>query len=315
MVTSDAPAISAAPLVALAAEPSPVAPPTNGALSLEVTFERELDAPVTAIALEKSPHAAALGRDEVWVHGASGWTSKPLPRAVRGRTRETLAIFFGRDYRVRVVGSEGDEPGHHGVYLRLLDAGFEAARTEIGRLGTLESELVAVLGTDDPEIVCRPGDICIVKSRKGWRTIAAPESLRLVALGGGAGFALGGRQLSKLDVEWTAIGAPGSWAQADFLFAVEDTAWVVETAASRIHVLRGGAWRVEPSPIHHPIALWGSAHDTLWLVGEEGLSFFDGKSWKSASHAPKNLKTVLGRGADDVWVGGDSGLFRVRRGD
>lgn len=290
---------------ATAASPEPVA-------TLSVGFREEIDAPVLAIALEHPPLVAALSRDRLFVHDAKGWRSEALPRSIGPGPEQALAIFYGRDDRIRVIGTRTDHDKPEGVYLRLLPAGFKIERSEIGRLGDLRGAFVAVLGTADPEIVCRPGDVCLVKRRSGWTTIAAPADIHRVVLGEGEGWAVAGKQLLHLEAKsFEPVGPVGSWQTADALFATRDRAWVVETGASRIHAYANGAWHVEPSPIRGPRALWGASADALWLAGDGGLAFFDGQSWRPASSAPAPLSVVLGRSADDVWVGGEHGLFHV----
>jgi hypothetical protein len=303
-VASAAPAPSAAP----SSSPLEPAPPAT----LSVGFREEIDAPVFAIALEHPPLVAALSRDRLFVHDEKGWRSEALPRSVGPGPEQDLAIFYGRDDRIRVIGTRTDHGKAEGVYLRLLPAGFKIEKSEIGRLGDLRGAFVAVLGTADPEIVCRPGDVCLVKRRSGWTTIAAPVDIRRVVLGEGEGFAVAGKQLLHLEPKsFEPAGPVGSWQDADALFATRDRAWVVETGASRIHSYANGAWHVEPSPIRGPRALWGASPDALWLAGDGGLAFFDGQSWRLASSAPAPLSVVLGRSADDVWVGGEHGLFHV----
>jgi hypothetical protein len=273
-------------------------------------LRREIEAPVTAIALEEPPHAAALGAEAVWVHDARGWRAERLPPSARAAQGSAISLFYGRDNRVRVTGSRLVDGAPRGVYLRWLPSGFRLERAEIGRLAALTGPLVAVLGTADPEIVCQPGDVCLVKRRSGWATIPAPADVSRVALGEGVGWAVAGRQLFRLGGAWESAGPPGTWSQADALFATRDRAWVVETAAARVHAFAGGAWTVTPSPITGPRALWGARADALWLAGDGGLAFFDGASWRRATDAPP-LLAVLGRSERDVWAGGPRGLYRV----
>jgi hypothetical protein len=280
-----------------------------------VTFHREVEGPITAIALEKPPHVAALGRDAAWIHDAHGWRPEALPAAARPGPSVELAVFYGRDFRARVVGTRSREGEAESVYLRWLPGGFRAASSEIGRLGAPRGALHAVLGTEDPEIVCRPGDTCIVKRASGWTTIAAPADLRRVVLGGGVGWALAGPQLLRLGGEgWEAAGPRGTWEAGDALFATREAAWVIETARALVHAFDGARWRVTASPVERPRAIWGAGPNALWLVGDGGLAYFDGAAWRMAKEAPGPLAVVTGRGADDVWVGGARGLFRVERG-
>jgi hypothetical protein len=296
--------VSAAPSAPL--EPPP--PP------LSIRLHREIEAPTTALALEAPPHAAALGGDAVWIHDARGWRREALPGSALRAPAPRLDVFYGRDDRVRVVGTRGPLPSDASVYLRWKPGGFVSGRGEIGRFADLRGGLVSVLGTKDPEIVCRPGDQCIVKRRTGWTFVPAPPAVERVVLGGDVGWALGGDTVYRLGDAFRAAGPAGSWAHADDLFALPDRAWVIETATSRVHALEGApgearAWRVTPAPIPHPRAMWGTSPSALWLVGD-GIAYFDGARWSVAADAG-TFAVVAGRGADDLWVAGPSGVYRV----
>jgi hypothetical protein len=292
--------------VAASAPIAPAPPP------LTAKFHRELADPVSAIALEIPPHAAALGADRVFLHDARGWRSEVLPKSARPGPSVDLSLFYGRDNRVRLIGTHAAKAGPEGVYLRWLPAGFKREKAEIGRLSDPHGALVAVLGTAEPEIVCRPGDVCLVKRRSGWTSVKAPPDIQRVVLGGGVGWAVAGQTLLRLGAEaWEPVGAKGTWQSADALFATREKAWIVETNAARLHSFDGAAWTVTPAPLAHPRALWGATADALWLVADEGLAFFDGSVWHPVPGAPSALTTVAGRSADDVWVGGGGGLFRI----
>lgn len=282
--------------------------------TLTATFHREVTDAVTAIALETPPHAAALGADRVFLHDARGWRSEPLPNNVRPGPSLDLSLFYGRDNRVRLIGTHAGKSGPEGVYLRWLPAGFKREKAEIGRLSDPRGALVAVLGTAEPEIVCRPGDVCLVKRRSGWATVPAPDAIHRVVLGGGDGWAVAGQTLLRLgDDGWKPAGAPGTWQTAEALFATRDHAWIVETSAGRLHTFDGASWQVTTAPLAHPRAIWGATADALWLAADEGLAYFDGTTWRRVQGAPAPLATVAGRSADDVWIGGAGGLFRIER--
>ncbi|HYP88710.1 MAG TPA: hypothetical protein VEQ59_11165, partial [Polyangiaceae bacterium] len=68
------------------------------------TFERVLDTPCRAMALDREPYVAALGDDAVTVFDKRGRHEEKLPDALRG-SGMSLGVFFGRDYRVRVAGT------------------------------------------------------------------------------------------------------------------------------------------------------------------------------------------------------------------
>jgi hypothetical protein len=297
-------------------------PPSTGAkppapATLAVAFHREVEGAASAIALEKPPHAAAIGPERLWIHDDKGWRSEALPRSLKQEPAFELSVFYGRDDRVRVVGTRGSGEAAENVYVRGRPGGGLAPEPgEIGRLASRRGALVAVLGTEDPEIVCRPGDVCLVKRRSGWATIAAPADLRRVTLGDGAGWALAGRRLLRLgEGGWTDPAPAGAWDAADRVFALRDRAWVIETMADRVFSFDGSRWTEIPSPIERPRAMWGTSADALWLVGDGGLAFFDGSAWRRAREAPGPLAAVAGRDPRDVWVAGARGVFRVERAD
>jgi hypothetical protein len=304
---------SAATAVA-SAEPPPVpdaaAPPAEPA-SFDVELVREIEAPSAALALDVPPHAAALSQSAAWIHDARGWRSEALPASVVREPAPKLAIFYGRDHRVRVVGTHLEAGVLGSVYLRSKPNGLIDGGGEIGRFADNKGGLVAVLGDKDPEIVCRLGDACVVKRRSGWTFIPIVEGLERVVLGDDVGWALGGHTLHRLDGTFHAVGAPGSWQHADDLFALRDRAFVVETEAGLVHAFDGTAWQAMPSPIPHPRAMWGASAKGLWLVGD-GIALHDGTSWRVAKGVSGPFVAVLGRGEGDVWIAGPSGVFRVR---
>lgn len=272
-----------------------------------VAFHRELEAAVTALAVERAPFAAAVTRDAVWMHEAQGWHEEALPASARGLP---FAVFYGRDDRVRLVRVRSGDASAPGVYLRWKPGGFRAAPYELGKLAALPRPLVSVLGNDDPEIVCQPGETCLVKRRTGWRFLESPPDLVQTTLGEGVGWAIAGTQLLRLGDHWERVGPPGEWHTADALFATHDRAWVIETARDIVHTFDGTAWHAVPSPVAHPRALWGPRPDALWLAGEGGLALFDGKAWHRVAGAPAPLTAVAGRG-DEAWIGGERGLYRI----
>jgi hypothetical protein len=285
----------------------------SSAATLALDLFREIEAPATALALDLPPHVAALSSAAVWIHDARGWRSEALPASVVKEPPPKLAIFYGRDHRVRVVGTHLSSGGVGSVYLRSKAGGLVDGGSEIGHFADGRGGLVAVLGDKDPEIVCRLGDACVVKRRSGWTFVPIPADLERVALGEDVGWAVGGHAIHRLDERFHVLGDPGSWQRADDLFALHDRAFVVETDAGRIHAFDGSRWQVTPSPIPRPRAMWGASANALWLVGD-GIAFFDGSAWRVAPPVGA-FAAVLGRSASDVWVVGAAGVFRVRARD
>lgn len=298
---------SAAPSASAAVEaPAPA--------RLRVTFHREIDAPSTALALEVPPHAAALAHDAAWIHDRVGWRREGFPAAILKGSAPKLGVFYGRDTRIRVVGTQERDGAVASVYLRARPH-LILANGEIGRFADLKGGLVAVLGDADPEILCRLGDQCVIKRRTGWTFVPIPPALDRVALGGDVGWAVGGQQAhklaaTKLDSTFHTFGPTGSWKHVDGLFALPDRPFVIETEPALVHVLESGRWRVFSSPVPRPRAMWGTAPDDLWIVGD-GLAHFDGVVWRVADDAPGPFEAVLGRNRGDVWLAGANGVFRV----
>lgn len=286
--------------------------PAKAPLPGRPEFIREFAQPVTALALDAPPHVAALGATAVFVRDRTGWHEQALPASVLQAPELRLSLFYGRDFRVRVVGTHAGPKGTQSVYLRSLPGGFKAAPDELGRLGnTRTGALVAVLGTADPEVVCRPGDLCLIKRISGWSSLPAPSDLSRVAISNGVGWAAAGKQLLREGRTWTPVGTPGPWQRAGTLFLVGERAFVLEPERRLIHEFANGLWRSSESPVGAPSAIWGAAPDALWLVGEGGVARFDGNVWRKVDTAPSELTTVLGSKTGEVWFSGKSGVYRV----
>lgn len=302
---------SAAPT---SAAPLPRAPSPEPVAAVDDTaFERVLEAPVRAVAIDKEPHVSALGRRVAHVHDAKGWREEALPGPALDDA--ALALFYGRDYRLRLVGTRQSEAGLETLYYRWLPGGFRPAPDEIGRLGsTRRGGFVALLGTADPEVVCRPGDVCLVKRLSGWATVAAPAELDLVAIRAGGAWAVAGRTLLCVDADkrWKTLSDAGPWSTADALWVTADAVWVAEAGADRLHRFDGTSWQSSPSPTKAPRALWSAEPSGgLWLGGEQGLHRFDGALWRRVTAISGAVSAINGRSATDVWVGGSAGLFRT----
>jgi hypothetical protein len=277
----------------------------------ELRFERVVEAPCRALALDREPYMAALGDDVVTVTDKRGTHQEKLPDALRGPGL-ALGVFFGRDYRVRVAGSAHTAQGDEVRYYRSLRGGLEPALDELGPLGARGGPgLVALLGTADPEIVCRVGQSCLLKSVKGWAKASAPAGLERVGLSLGNGWAIAGTSLFNLGKkDWTPVTAPGPWQRADDAFVRGAHACVVEHDPSRLHHFDGQAWHSSASPIAGPRSLWGS-EDSLWVAGDGGAARLDGAAFRKVEGVSQ-VKQVLGRSSTDVWLCTASGVYRGR---
>lgn len=276
-------------------------------------LERVVAAPCRALALDQEPYVAALGNDSVTVFDKRGQHEEKLPASLRASqasgTTLDIGVYFGRDYRVRVAGTAHTPQADQVRYFRSLPAGIVPAPDELGPLGRPGAPgLVALLGTADPEIVCRPGMQCLIKRVSGWGRASAPADLLHVGLSLGTGWAIAGTTLFTLDKDWVALPA-GTWRRADTAFIRGREACVVEHDQSLLHHFDGTVWKASAAPISGPRTLWG-ATDAFWIAGDGGAVVFDGGNWVKVSQEP--IAQVLGRSASDVWLCSPSGTYRYR---
>jgi hypothetical protein len=274
------------------------------------SFERVLDKPCRALALDREPYVASLGDDAVTVIDKRGTHEEKLPDALRGPT-VSVGVFFGRDYRVRLAGTAHTQTGDEVRYYRSLPGGLKPALDELGPLGNRGTPaLVALLGTADPEIVCRVGQSCLIKTVNGWAKASAPSGLERVGLSLGSGWAIAGKSFFNLRKDWAPVAAPGPWQKADDAFVRGEHACVVERAASKLHHFDGSAWHSSPSPVAGPRSVWGS-EESLWIAGDGGAATLEGEAFQKVPGITR-VAQVLGRSSKDVWLCTDSGVYRSR---
>jgi hypothetical protein len=278
-------------------------------------FERELEVEVRSIGLGERRMAALA--DEPWVKDRGDWKRVPIPAAYRpgAGERDEARIFFGRDDRPRLMGTRrraGGEPDRI-VYLRLKPEGWQPALYEIGRLGspTLPGGMFGVLGHADPEVVCKVGDVCIIKRRTGWTTVDSGPGEAAVKLCGSEAWGLYPDALARMtDAGWQRLPGSVPWRQPTGFWAVDESdIWVSEASAGKLFHYDGQTWTEHVAVIAGPRELWASAADDLWLVGEGGSAHFDGHKWARVKGLPGPLTQIEGSSASDVWVGGGAGLW------
>ncbi len=247
------------------------------------------------------------------------WQDVPLPEQLRPRSgeRDEVRIFFGRDDQPRIMGGRLEGARAAPVYLRRRPpAGWVAERNETGRLlGPPPAPLFGVLGHDDPEVVCKLGDQCIVKRLTGWSTVPAPERRLRMELSGKLAIAFGDQVLLRLERSgFVPLGGPAPFGSAGGAFVDPDgKAWVSEPKASTLHRYDGTSWTKLASPVHAPRGLWGAGSSDLWVAGEDGVGYFDGKEWRRVAGPEGSFAEVVGRTSDEVWVAGASGVWRGSR--
>jgi hypothetical protein len=273
-------------------------------------LERVLDKPCRALALDQEPYVAALGDDAVTVLDKRGTHEEKLPDGLRG-PNISVGVFFGRDYRVRLAGTAHTPTGDEVRYYRSLPGGLRPAPDELGPLGKPGAPgLVALLGTADPEIVCRAGISCLIKRISGWAKASAPVGLEHVGLSWGSGWAIAGTTFYRLEKDWVAASAVGPWRHADDAFVRDQHACVVEHDGSRLHHFDGAAWHSSAAPVTGPRSVWGGKA-SLWIAGDGGAAVLVDDAFQSLPDISR-VAQVLGRSDDDVWLCTNDGVFRAR---
>jgi hypothetical protein len=226
--------------------------------------------------------------------------------------RSTVELFFGRDNEPRLMGfapsgAGGDVP----VYLRFRQGAFRSEPSELGPLGAPHGALYGVLGFADPEVVCRPRELCLVKRTTGWQRAPAHDDPAHVILRNGAVFALRADHIERLvERSWTPLEPARAFDHPlDVWLAPSGELWVVDSSADALFRLRSGRWEPVTSPIAEPRAVFGRAERAIFVVGTNGAAEYDGHSFRCVSNLSGPLHLAFGVG-DSVWLAGESGVYR-----
>lgn len=274
-------------------------------------FEQALTKPVRALALGDGGRIAVLA-DEPSVNGGKGFRELPLPAMLKPKSDQTeeLGIFFGRDYEPRIMGTRHTSDGDKPVYLRHVNGAWRDGRDEIGQLGSANrGDLWGELGTIDPELVCRTNAVCIIKRNSGWVTAPAGNVRRVVQLINGNVVGLDASGISSIDAKGWKVATPApAWQTPRAFWTSNQEAWVASDDG--LWHFASGAWTKTAPPIAEPRAFAGTSGTSVWIVGKGGAARFDGKAWQRVSLTGP-LTVVAARAENDVWIGGDSGLFHL----
>lgn len=282
------------------------------AAPLELSLTQLLSVPVSAIGLGEGTRIGVLA-DSPYVGDARGLRALPLPASLRPKPSESdaLGIFFGRDNEPRIMGSRRGEKGERAVYLRHLPNGWRDGREEIGQLGgAAPGGLWGVLGSADPELVCRVDAVCIIKRNSGWTTAPAGAVKRSITLQDGVLWGLEAGGISGIDAQGWALAIPApSWSEPRAFWATRGEAWV--STASELFHYRDGKWATVTSPVGVATSFWGARSDSVWVVGSTGAAHFDGQGFRPVAIAGP-LQVVRGRSDAELYFGGEKGLFRAQ---
>ena len=237
---------------------------------------------------------------------------RTLPAALRAKPGEVddARIYFGRDNEPRIMGTRRAGSAETPIYWRhTAAAGWRDGREEIGQLGgPAHSGLWGVLGSADPELVCRAGAQCIIKRTSGWKTAPAGAEPRNVTLQDGVLWGLDASGISGIDAHGWALSIPApAWTAPRAFWATNGAAWVsTEHEVFRFHE---GAWSTLPLPFAEVTSWWGRTAESVWVVGNGGIARFDGHGFRTSS-VPGQMRIITGRANGEIWFGGDGGLFR-----
>lgn len=273
---------------------------------------------MTSLATGKAGHVALLSNLRAKVY--DGKTFRTIEPDLTAAPGLTLSIFFGRDNRPRLMGyAEDGRGGLEQRYLRERGGRWQKAADELGGLGTAPG-LYGVLGHDDPEVVCSPKRSCIVKRVTGWVSVPAHDAPLPIVLSGGTAWALAADRVLRLgETGWLELESPRAFERPVSLISAAPSAsstrdlWLLDRSGASLARRIGGVWSAAPAPVQNAKAMAGRSEKDFWIVGDGGAVHFDGASFRCASDVPGPLRAVsLADGA--VWVGGDSGLFRLEAG-
>ena len=279
-----------------------------------------LDAAVVSLALDpERSQVAALGA-EPWLFDGAGWKPIPLPGSLHAKAgeRDDARIYFGRDHQPRIMGNRLDAGGLTQLYLRFRRGAWHDEPKELASFaGKPRAAIYGVLGWDDPEVLCKVGEQCLVKQRSGWSQVPLPvpgpaTALR-IDLGLGATYALLPRRLLRLGKGgWVAVGGEGPW-QGTPGGAWLDRAggWVSGPEEDALYRHDGKTWSRHASPVHEPRGLWASTEQELWIAGRDGVGYYDGERFRRVEGIAGPVAEIVGR-ADRLWFGGAGGVWMVR---
>ena len=272
-------------------------------------FTRIHSEPVLSAAVGTPPRAAVWSGQSVFLFDGAQARELPAPTLP---PRSSVELFFGRDNQPRLMGFAPSETGDDvPVYLRFRQGTFRAEPSELGPLARPPGALYGVLGFADPEVVCRPRELCLVKRTTGWQRAPAHDAPAHVILRNDAVFALRADRIERLvERSWTPLEPARAFDHPlDAWLAPSGELWVVDSSADGLFRLRSGRWEPVTSPIAEPRAVFGRSERALFVVGTNGAAEFDGHTFRCVSNVSGPLHLAFAVG-DSVWLAGESGVYR-----
>ncbi len=280
-----------------------------------------LEEPVDSLAFSKPPKLGVRSGLNVRVFDGKRWKQLPtLPERLAGQTFE---LFFGRDNEPRILGfslaanpaeTKSDAPSKTtSIHLRFKGGSWQPEPSELGRLASPRGALYGVLGWDDPEVVCRPGEICLIKRISGWKSVPAHAAPLPIVLTNGTVWALAARHLERLtDGGFERFEPSREWNGPTSVWVDPSGApWVVDQTARRVFRSTASGWQVLDTPIARAREIWGRSASDVWLVGDDGAAHFDGTAFRCVAGVRGPLHRVAAfDGA--LWLAGAAGVYDVK---
>jgi hypothetical protein len=289
--------------------PAPCSADTPATALAEAKFSKLHSGPVLSAAVGKPPRAAIWSGTSVTLFQGEQARELPAPQLPAGAVVE---LFFGRDDQPRLMGFAPGEPGREvPVYLRFRQGVFRPEPSELGPLGAPRGALYGVLGFDDPEVVCRPRELCLVKRTTGWARVAAHAEPARVVLRDGSVFALHADRIERLEKDgWSVLEPARAFERPlDVWLAQNGELWVTDHSAHGLTRLTRGRWEAVSSPVNSPRAVFGRSERSVFVVGANGAAVFDGYHFRCVGDVlgPLHLAFPVG---DAIWLAGESGVYR-----
>jgi hypothetical protein len=275
-------------------------------------FVRLHAGPAISVAVGTPPRAAVWSGRSVTLFEGDVSRELPAPRLAAGTT---VDVFFGRDDQPRLMGFTAGEPGKEpAVYLRFRQGTFRPEPSELGPLAGRRGALYGVLGFDDPEVVCRARELCLVKRVTGWGRAAAHPAPARIVLRGGRVFALHAAHIERLEENrWSVLEPAREFDRpSDVWLTPSGDLWVTDASAGGLHRLKGAEWQALESPVTEPRAVFGRSDRAIYVVGTGGAAEYDGARFRCVKGAPGPLHLALAVG-DDTWLAGAGGVYRSVR--
>jgi hypothetical protein len=191
---------------------------------------------------------------------------------------------------------------------------FRPEPSELGPLAAPRGALYGVLGFEDPEVVCRPREQCLIKRTTGWTRARAHDAAARVLLRAGNVFSLHASRIERLTGEGWAELEPARVFDGplDVWLTPGGEPWVVDHSSPGLLRRESGTWAAVPSPVSEPRGVFGRTAGTVYVVGANGAAELDAHGSRCVRDVPGPLHLAFAAG-DSVWLAGESGAYRSVR--